>query len=299
MKNRNPGKSNSKAIDEGFAEIRRTAIAALFSDDVLLQKLVVKGGNALELIHGIGGRSSMDLDLSIEGGDFENLTDIRRRLSAALQRTFRDAGLIVFDERFSQKPTVLNPAQPANWGGYVLEFKLIEKEKHEQLVGNIDDLRRNAALIWTQQQRVLRIEISRHEYFMKQRAVVNDLNVYVYTLPMIAVEKLRAICQQMPVYTPRRHPSPRARDFYDIFTISKHPGIDLLNAEVVALVDPCFRAKDVPVELLERIGESYSFHEPDWPAVVSSTPKLSPSDYRFYFEAVSELARRLYAARVK
>jgi len=48
-----------------FAQIRRAAIAALFSDDVLTEYLVLKGGNALDLIYGITSRTSMDLDFSM------------------------------------------------------------------------------------------------------------------------------------------------------------------------------------------------------------------------------------------
>ena len=33
-----------------FTEIRRIAITALFSDDMLLDRLVLKGGNALRLV---------------------------------------------------------------------------------------------------------------------------------------------------------------------------------------------------------------------------------------------------------
>jgi len=44
-------------------EIRRMTIKALFSDDFLLEQLVLKGGNALNLVHRIGNRSSLDIDL--------------------------------------------------------------------------------------------------------------------------------------------------------------------------------------------------------------------------------------------
>jgi predicted nucleotidyltransferase component of viral defense system len=57
-----------------FAQIRRTAIAALFSDDVLTEYLVLKGGNALDLVYGITARTSMDLDFSM-GKDFEDSSD--------------------------------------------------------------------------------------------------------------------------------------------------------------------------------------------------------------------------------
>ena len=46
---------------------------------------------------------------------------------------------------------------------------------------------------------------------------LDDYTIYVYSPTMIAIEKLRAICQQMPEYALQRRPSARARDFYDIY----------------------------------------------------------------------------------
>jgi hypothetical protein len=37
-----------------FREIRRVVITAVFSDDVLFDKLVLKGGNALNIVHQVG-----------------------------------------------------------------------------------------------------------------------------------------------------------------------------------------------------------------------------------------------------
>ena len=47
-----------------FADVRRIVIIAMFADDTLFNQLVLKGGNALNLIYGIGDRSSLDVDLS-------------------------------------------------------------------------------------------------------------------------------------------------------------------------------------------------------------------------------------------
>ena len=43
------------------------------SPDILMEKLVLKGGNALDLVHRIGGRASMDIDLSIDGEDLTTI----------------------------------------------------------------------------------------------------------------------------------------------------------------------------------------------------------------------------------
>ena len=67
-----------------FQAVRRIATTALFSDDVLFEKVVLKGGNALNLVLGVSDRTSLDLDFSIEN-DSEDIEDARRRIFAALQ----------------------------------------------------------------------------------------------------------------------------------------------------------------------------------------------------------------------
>lgn len=61
-----------------FEEIRRITIIALFSDDELVNQLVLKGGNALSLIHKVSLRTSLDLDFSL-ATDFGDLDDARTK----------------------------------------------------------------------------------------------------------------------------------------------------------------------------------------------------------------------------
>jgi predicted nucleotidyltransferase component of viral defense system len=51
---------------------KREVILALFADDALMQQLVLKGGNLLDVVYGISTRPSRDIDLSI-CGDVEDL----------------------------------------------------------------------------------------------------------------------------------------------------------------------------------------------------------------------------------
>jgi predicted nucleotidyltransferase component of viral defense system len=73
-----------------FAQIRRVTITALFSDDMLLDQLVLKGGNALNLVYGLTHRTSLDLDFSMDS-DFKNLDEARERLFRALRNRFDTA----------------------------------------------------------------------------------------------------------------------------------------------------------------------------------------------------------------
>ena len=86
-----------------FLDIRRLVVVAMFADDWLMERLVLKGGSALSLVHGIGGRTSIDVDFSLEG-DFEDLEEAKRRLKRSLEDRFDSASYTVFDVNTSRRP---------------------------------------------------------------------------------------------------------------------------------------------------------------------------------------------------
>lgn len=267
-----------------FEQVRKITITALFSDDELLDRLVLKGGGALSLVYRISTRSSLDLDLSIEG-DLTDVPDAEGRIFRALHDRFDSAGFVVFDQKLRQKPAVPGLDQPATWGGYEVVFKLIARPKFEELGGRLEDIRRQALVIGPGQQRVFTVDLSRHEYCETKRAVELDhYSIYVYTPEMIAIEKLRAICQQMPEYPHRKHSgAPRARDFYDIHLLIMRAAVDCSNN--IELVRHIFAAKEVPLRLLPLIASSREFHRSDWPAVVIAVGERL-EEFDFYFDSV-------------
>jgi hypothetical protein len=274
-------------------EIRKLMLVAVASDDVLVDQLVLKGGNALELIYKMGDRASRELDFSMEG-DFEDVSQIEGRLLRALTDRFDAAGFVLFDFTFGRKPAT--SSAESRWGGYVAEFKVIEREKYNALGGNTEAIRRQSQVSDSKQGRIFRIEISKYEFCHgKREAEVDQYTCYVYTPQMIAAEKFRAICQQMSSYELRRHPTARARDFYDIHTITASTGLDVTSPEFVALVREVFRAKEVPIELLGQMSEYREFHRHDWPAVQDAV-RGAIQDFDFYFEFVLERAARLQKA---
>ncbi len=68
----------------------------MVTDDILFEKLVLKGGNAISLVYGYGNRSSLDVDFSMEE-EFSDLEDAKRRILSALEDRFSAAGYVVFD----------------------------------------------------------------------------------------------------------------------------------------------------------------------------------------------------------
>ena len=116
-------------------EIEELVVIAMFSDDDLMSRLVLKGGNALDLIHRISTRASRDVDFSMQGDFVEELEVIVRKVENALRVTMRGAGLEVFDLKMEEVPKGLTLDMAGFWGGYGIEFKLIESAKFEQFSG--------------------------------------------------------------------------------------------------------------------------------------------------------------------
>jgi predicted nucleotidyltransferase component of viral defense system len=281
-----------------FTEIRRRTIVALFSDDALFDELVLKGGNAISLIYGFGNRASLDLDFSIEN-DFKDPKDTARRIFAALDRHFNEAGFTVFDTKFGPRPERERLAAGPRWGGYQFEFKLIETSKTTALGGNLEAIRRNALVVGPGQLRRFTVDLSKYEYCVgKVERELDHYTIYVYTPEMIVIEKLRAICQQMPAYQLNPNKRARARDFYDVHLLVRAEGIDLTNNENLAVLQDIFRAKDVPVDLLKDIAGQYELHRLDWAAVKDSV-SAPLQEFDFYFDFVlGEVARILKALGV-
>jgi predicted nucleotidyltransferase component of viral defense system len=288
---------DGKTMD--FSEIRRLVIIAMFSDDQLMEQFVLKGGNALNIVHKLGERTSIDIDLSM-AGDFDcDLETVSERIFKALSARFDSAGLHVFDYKFTKRPEVVREGVNPNWGGYLAEFKLIEKTKSSSLNGKIEAMRKNSTVIGPSQRRVFRVEISKNEFCEpKMTAELDDFTIYVYTLPMLAIEKLRAICQQLPEYPMRGYKTARARDFFDIYRIVRLGKVDLTIEENRRLIAPIFAAKEVPIKFLARIAGQREFHRPDWDAVVLSTSeRLEPFDY--YFDFVVALIETLQSSGIE
>ncbi len=272
-----------------FVEIRRAIVTAIFSDAMLLDLLVLKGGNALELVYDVIHRGSLDIDLAT-AADLDDTEEVERRLFAVLGSRFAVLGYELFDQRFGPRPKTPGPHKPPTWGGYLAEFKLIGATDAHGLGGDVEKMRRQAHTIGPVQQRVFRIEISKFEYCAAGTlAEVSGCTVRAYTLEMCALEKLRALCQQMDEYPytegTRRA---RARDFYDLQAIVERAGVDLGSESNRDLCRLIFAAKDVPLGLMGKIAEAREFHRPDWDQVRLTVPGRV-MDFDYYFDYVVRL----------
>ena len=134
------GPQDPKLLDR----IKSLAVQAMFSDDELLEQLVLKGGNAMALVHQISARASVDLDFSLKQAFGENLEDVQARIFKTLSDTFRANGFEVFDFRMVERPKAITADMRDFWGGYGVEFKLATAEMHVEHSANLEELRKRA-----------------------------------------------------------------------------------------------------------------------------------------------------------
>lgn len=275
-----------------ISELRKEIIIALFSDDDLLDILVFKGGNAIDLIYKLSSRASVDLDFSISNKFNEDeLIDIKDKIKNTLEKHFSEKNITVFDLKFEEKPKDLSDDLKSFWGGYKLEFKLINSEKAKNLEYDIVKMARNAINIGNNNSTKCKIDISKFEYCdNKKQKSLDNLEIYVYTPEMIVFEKIRAICQQLPNYKSivgTHNPRARARDFFDIYIVSENFKIDFVSDDNIELLKNIFSAKRVPILWINKIVESKEFHKSDWNSVIDTIPdkeSIKELNYDFYFD---------------
>lgn len=276
-------------------QIKKLAVTAMFSDDELMDQLVLKGGNAMALIHKLTSRESVDLDFSMRH-DFPDGTEaVQVRIELALQRTFRPAGYEPFDFRMEEKPAEVSPDLAGFWGGYGIEFKLVPSAQFSVLKNDLHKLR-NAAL-GIGQGRKFFIDISRFEYVDdKESTELDGYRIYVYSPLMIACEKLRAICQQMNEYASvvkrgNRPGSQRARDFLDIHTLVEGFGLDMLSPKALDITRQMFELKHVELDWLGNINNYREFHRQGFPSVRATVSRdFDLQEFDFYVDYVVKLA---------
>lgn len=276
--------------------IKQTSIKALFSDDDLMHEFVLKGGTALEL-YNLNDRASIDIDVSMSK-DFD-LSEIRPKLEEVFIETFELENYYLFDFKMFMKPRKENFKQGYFWGGYCIEFKVIDIDKKSRLKDDINELRKNAEVVSANNGKTYKIDISKYEYCSKKEEMdLDGYSIYVYTPLMIIDEKLRAICQQMDKYreiveTNRR---PRARDFFDIYNIINNLPETLeqfYTQENQELLQGMFSVKKVPLELIYDIKNEKDLHAPNFNTVKDTVSTEDVREFDFYFDFVVDLISKL------
>ena len=246
--------------------IRKLVLIAIFSDDDLMDRFVVKGGSAIDLIYKLDSRASVDIDLSMED-DFSEaeLTVVKQKLDVAIRQTFEEHDYTIFDFNITEKPRNLSPDLSGFWGGYQVEFKIQTLDNKSIISTNIEMARKTSQIIGLNNSKKFTIDISKFEYCKEKESVeIDGYTMYAYTPKMIVIEKLRAICQQMAEYpiNQGKTKKSRPRDFYDITVIVNHYGMTF-DEDDFELIQAVFGLKKVDLGLLSLIPNYKNFFSQD------------------------------------
>lgn len=275
--------------------IKKTAVVAMFADDELMDLLVLKGGNAMDLVHQVNSRASIDLDFST--GDDLDFEQTLPKVQEGLEKTFMTEGYKAFDIKMTDRPGKMPDDLAAFWGGYLVEFKLIKAARADELKHDVEQMRREAIMLGEGPK--FTMDISRHEYTAdKQEHQMLGYTIYVYSPQMIVCEKLRAICQQMPEYAEvikrKGLGNQRARDFIDIEALVKKFNIDIGTAEAQSMVRQMFELKHVPLVFLREIQSTHDFHALGYEEVKAAMkPGVKLENFDYYFDFVVHFCKKL------
>lgn len=285
-----------------YKEIRKLTLQALYLDDDLSELLVLKGGNALSILE-LTRRGSFDLDFSLYDFNLED-EDLEQRFKNAIESYFEENDFKVFKFTFTKKPKKEVYPKVFKWGGYAIEFKFIKLDRYNELTKNTSEKTIKSAYAneyenMTGTKNPVLIELSKGEYCKTyNEKQFEDITIKIYSPWMIIFEKLRALCQQMEEYTKRKHPSQRARDFFDIYTTSKAYVLERTSPkdkeELKELVHNIFDIKEVDLSLLEKLEDYRDFHRPSFEKlkdVIVVDERDDLQSYDFYFDETKKIAK--------
>lgn len=271
-------------------DIKRLTLRGIMADDLMMQGLILKGGNALQLAYDITDRGSIDIDFSMEK-DFaqQDLDRIENAFRSNLNESFNPQGHTVYDVKFKEKP---KQGSIPEWKGYSLEFKIIDTELMKSFGDDMAKIRNHSITINENNSPKYTVDISAYEYVASaKKQQIEGVILYVYTPEMILIEKLRALCQSMKEYKSivrSANQKQRARDVYDIHIIKTNfPGIEKNITK--ELVDNIFEAKRVPLEFLDQMEDLREHNRENWQTVLQTIGQgIELDEYDVYFDQMIE-----------
>jgi predicted nucleotidyltransferase component of viral defense system len=271
---------------EFLYDVKRRVILAIFSDDVLMNLLVLKGGNLLDLVYKVSTRTSTDVDLSM-ALPFDDLEDAKARFERSLRDQFSEVGLVLFDFKMQEVPQPIPRDAMDFWGGYQITFKLVRQAVFERWSNDPQKLRIKAEAL-TDAKRDFCIDISKFEYCdRRQEELLDGFTVYCYPPEVFVCEKIRAICQQNPAYNSitHSHTRPRPKDFVDLYHVLQKFSIDFTSQDFQETLRAVFHAKRVPFNYLSEIAAFRDFHASTFHEVKATThPDVVLREFSFYFD---------------
>ena len=169
--------------------VKRLAITAMISDDILMETFIFKGGSAIDMIYGGNNRASLDLDFSMEKGlSEEEEKDIAKKIEETLKDTFMEEGFVAHAIKFDRRPRNMADEVKDFWGGFQIKFKVIPLEKAKEVKFDPQRLAHYSLAVGKRNSTIFKIDISSYEYCAaKALEDFEDYTIQVYTPEMMGL----------------------------------------------------------------------------------------------------------------
>lgn len=289
-------------------QIRNIVITSIFSNDVLLNKLTLKGGHALEL-QGVNVRASQDIDLAISHNIKFTKEENEPLFRESLTTGFAEVGYQVVNFTFNVRPRHKNKIiedyehqsklQDVVWGGYHIRFGIMPQKRYITLKNDhVENIGAHADTTWGNKKNI-EIDLSKDEYTEpREETDLEGYTIYLYTPIMIVYEKIRASCQQLPQYK-IGSTKERARDLFDIYELLIHNDDlhdQMLSPDNIYILKEMFKLKDVDFSLLLQIN-SYKkelFNDYQNNVLPQIRNEKDKQDFKFIFNFAEHLFKQIY-----
>ena len=293
-------------------EIRKIILKTIYTEESTKELLILKGGQSLS-IYNFSNRASYDIDFTIKESQEKVFERIEPILKMNLEKAFEEVNFYLFDYKFTPKPRERHCNLPPYWGGYALEFKLISKIKKEQLEREydqqekIDKAIRNLAIPFGKNNSTkVELEFSYHEYSKNPMEIALEgttIKIKLYRPIIVVYEKIRALCQNIPGDHLPKNKRGRSRDLYDIYSIifsrSEYAlgETEVFDKENVIELKEVFKSKEVPLELLLKLEDSYELLKKDFEdTFILTLPEAEKLEFNYLYEFIKYIMRECYLA---
>lgn len=245
-------------------EVIWKVLVSIYSNDLLNEKLYLKGGQALRFSEGIDLRLSKDADFSIEDVITEE-DSFFEIMETSIYNEFLADDYYIFDFHPTRRPRIMDDGAPDFKKGWAVTFKIVTKDK---MTKSIEEQRREAIIPLGAESSKIPIDISEKEYCGSIETVtVKSIEIKVYSRSLLVLEKMRAVCQSHPDYkhkNPKKSKS-RARDFFDIEQLYSKSLKEGKQKDLIKEMQKHFRnvfdAKDVDLAILALVTSDKLFVE--------------------------------------
>ena len=132
-----------------------------------------------------------NLDFSMQS-DFQDFAVYENKIKQTLDKTFNEEGYKIIDFKFKKKPQICGEDLMEFWGGYSIDFKVIDKQTYFTIRVIFQNCVYSQMILIRNTKKILQlILVNLNIVQARNLDYVDGLKIYVYSPEMIIFEKIK------------------------------------------------------------------------------------------------------------